>query len=199
MKKGMWLLFMGLSTSALANPSQPELTSSTVDFKLSPNSIAQLNLDSSQNEKALAKIAIAETQIKQVVEQFKSSIINKDKATFGTLFYSEDIPFIAVFSDEMRTRKRVENPNYPAAVNFGKFGSVLKMISDDEEQEEKIWNLKVQTDGYLGTVHFDYSDHLDGKMRAWGTESWSLVKVEESWKITSISFTVTEVDVESKK
>lgn len=179
MKKGMWLLFMGLSTSAFANPS-----------------LTQRNSDATQQVQAAAAINTAKAHIEQVVEQFKSSIINKDKATFASLFYSEDIPFIAVFSDAMLARKRAENPDYPASVNFGQFGSVLKMISDDEAQEEKIWDLTIQTDGYLGSVHFSYSDHVNGKMRAWGTESWSVVKVEDDWKITSISFTVTEVENE---
>jgi hypothetical protein len=135
----------------------------------------------------------SEAQIRDIVESFRTSILNKDKDTFSSLFYSEDIPFVAVFSDEMKKQIRVKKPNYPDSVNFGQFGSpVDRMISDDKDLEEKIWNVQVQTDGYLGSVHFEYSDHVDNEMRAWGTESWSLVKVGENWKITSVAFTVTE-------
>jgi hypothetical protein len=134
----------------------------------------------------------SESQIRQVVELFRISLLNKDKETFGSLFYSEDIPFIAVFSEDMLKQKRAENPNYPSNVNFGKFGPPTNMISDDEDIEEKIWNLQIQTNQHLASVHFDYSNHVNGKKRAWGTESWSLIKVDESWKITSVSFTVTE-------
>ena len=138
-------------------------------------------------------------QIQEVVEAFKVSIIKKDKKTFKSLFYSNDIPFIAVFSDEMVERKRKDNPNFPRSVNFGQFGSPIEdMIEDDVEQEEKIWNVKIDTDGYLGSVHFDYSDHVDGYKRAWGTESWDLIKEDSGWKIVSVTFTVTE-NTEPKK
>ena len=137
---------------------------------------------------------LAEAQIRDVVETFRVSIIEKDKDSFSSLFYSEDIPFIAVFSEEMLKRKRKEKPDYPHAVDFGKFRPPVAMISDTDDLEEKIWNVKVNTDGYLASVHFDYSDHVDGKKRAWGTESWSMIKVDKQWKITSVSFTVTEVE-----
>jgi hypothetical protein len=141
----------------------------------------------------LSSLEKSEAQIRDVVESFRVSILNKDKEIFSSLFYSEDIPFVAVFSDEMLKQVRMEKPNYPATVNFGKFGSpVDRMISNEQNLEEKISNVKVQTDGYLGSVHFDYTDHVDGNRRAWGTESWSMVKVDKSWKITSVTFTVTE-------
>ena len=141
---------------------------------------------------SLAEMSLSETQIREVIEQFRTSIINKDKDAFSSLFFSDEVPFIAVFNDEMLARKRIERPNYPAAVDFGKFGPPANLISESDEQEEKMWNIKVQTDGHLASVNFDYSDHENGKKKAWGRESWSLVKVDTNWKITSVSFTVTE-------
>ena len=132
-------------------------------------------------------------EIKTVVELFRLSIINKDKETFTSLFYSENIPWIAVFSDEMVAAKRKKKTTYPRTVNFGKYGPPVKMISDTEKQEEKMWNISIETDGYLGTVHFNYSDHRNGIKKAVGTESWSLIKDELSWKIVSVQYTVTEL------
>lgn len=143
-----------------------------------------------------AEMSASETQIRDVIEQFRISIIKNDKDTFSSLFFSDEVPFIAVFSDEMLASKRIERPNYPAAVDFGKLGPPANLISESDEQEEKMWNIKVQTDGHLASVHFDYSDHDNGKKKAWGTESWSMVKVDTDWKITSVSFTVTEVKSE---
>jgi hypothetical protein len=132
-------------------------------------------------------------EIRAVVESFRVSIINKDKATFLSLFYKENIPWIVVFSDEMVAQRRLKKPSFPRSVDFSKFdGGVNKMISDTAEQEEKIWNLKIETDGYLGSVHFDYSDHHNGYKRAWGTEAWDLVRNDDGWKIISVIYTVTE-------
>ena len=140
-----------------------------------------------------------EAEIKAVIEQFRTSIINKDKAVFSSLFFSDDIPFIAVFSKEMLAAKRAVKADYPSVVDFGKFGPPEKMIADTGEQEEKIWNIDITTDGYLASVHFNYSDHENGKQKAFGTESWSMVKVDDNWKITSVSFVVTEIEHNDNK
>ncbi len=132
-------------------------------------------------------------EIKTIVETFRLSIINKDKETFKSLFYSESTPWIVVFSDEMVNAKRKVKPDFPRTVNFGKSGPPVKMISDTEKQEEKMWNIQIETDGYLGSVHFNYSDHKNGKKRAFGTEAWDLVREGSGWKIVSVKYTVTEV------
>jgi hypothetical protein len=134
-----------------------------------------------------------EQDIKDVIETFRVSIINKDKETFKTLFYNESTPWIAVFSDEMVDAKRKIKADFPNTVNFGRFGSPVGMISDDDKQEEKIWDIKIDTDGYLASVHFNYSDHRNDIKKAFGTEAWDLVKDGESWKIVSVKYTVTEV------
>jgi hypothetical protein len=55
-----------------------------------------------------------------------------------------------------------------------------------------LWNIKVESDGYLGSVNFNYSDHRNGIEKAFGTEAWDLIKDESGWKIVSVKYTVTE-------
>ena len=150
---------------------------------------------------SLSSIALADKttsehkdEIRSVVEKFRLSIINKDKETFSSLFYSDDIPWIAVFSDEMLKAKRKVKPDYPRTVNFGKFGPPVRMISENETQEEKISNIKIETDGYLGSVHFDYEDIRNDIKKAFGTEAWDLVNDQSGWKIVSVKYTVTEIN-----
>lgn len=158
------------------------LTMAFVALTLSTSAVAKDNNQTHQDA------------IKKVVETFRLAIINKDKETFKGLFYSDNIPWVAVFSDEMYDAKRKIKPDYPRSVNFGQFGPPEKMISDDESQEEKMWNIKIDTDGYLGSVHFNYSDHRNGIKKAFGTEAWDLVRDTSGWKIISVSYTVTEVN-----
>ncbi|WP_085297181.1 hypothetical protein [Cognaticolwellia mytili] len=132
-------------------------------------------------------------EIREVIESFRLAIIEKDKRLFKSLFYSENTPWIAVFSDEMVMNKRKKKANFPRTVNFGKYGPPEKMISETEAQEEKIWDIKIETDGYLGNVYFQYSDHRNGVKKAFGTEAWDLVRTESSWKIVSVKYTVTEL------
>ena len=155
--------------------------------------VSVIILGFSYSVKAKSTNQIAKDEISAVVESFRLSVINKDKETFKTLFYSESIPWVAVFSDEMVEQRRKSKPDFPRTVNFGKFGPPVKMISDDEQQEEKMWDIKIETDGYLGSVHFSYSDNRNGVKKAFGTEAWDLVKEDSGWKIISVIYTVTEV------
>ena len=124
--------------------------------------------------------------------QFYKDEIKEVVETFKTLFHSDKIPWTMVFSVEMVKRKRKDNPNFPRT--FGGVGSPLKTMSDEKsnDREEKIWNIKIDTDGYLASVYFNYSDHLNGHKRASGTESWDLVREDSGWKIISVSYMVTQ-------
>ena len=39
----------------------------------------------------------------------------------------------------------------------------VKMLPGDDDEEEKIWDIKIETDDYLVIVHFNYSDYVNGK------------------------------------
>lgn len=78
-------------------------------------------------------------------------------------------------------------------VEFGKFGPPVTMISNTDDQEEKTWNIDVESDGYLGSVHFNHSDHENGVQNAGGTQAWDPVEEESGWKTVSVKYTVTEV------
>lgn len=55
---------------------------------------------------ARESIQVYKDEIKTIVKTFRLSIIKKDKETFKSLFYSESIPWIVVFSDEMVNAKK---------------------------------------------------------------------------------------------
>ena len=134
---------------------------------------------------------IYKDELKAFVETFRLSIINQDAETYKSLFYSKAPPWIVVFSDEMVKLKRNKKPNFPRSVDFSKMGSPHDRAM--KEREEKIWNIKIETDGYLGYVHFNYSDHEKGLKKAWGTQAWALVREDAGWQIVSMTYVVTEV------
>ena len=98
------------------------------------NNIARLALilATFSNQALATSIQDSKAEIHSVIEQFRTSIINKDTETFSALFFSEKVPFIAVFSDEMLAKKRIDNPDYPLAVDFGKFGPPSNMLLGDD-------------------------------------------------------------------
>ncbi|MEM6831076.1 MAG: hypothetical protein AAF551_11230 [Bacteroidota bacterium] len=50
------------------------------------------------------------------------------------------------------------------------------------------------------TISFDYSFSLDSEILNWGIEYWSLMRVNDRWKITSVTWTMNyqEMSISSK-
>lgn len=133
--------------------------------------------------------------IREVVETFRTSIINKDKATFVGLFYSDKpehmtwqfvdddirVARFEKFAPEARKALRVPDSHYLTFID-----GITK--SDAKPSEETFRDIIIDTDGEIASVNFDYSFLLDGKETNWGREMWHMVRTEEGWKIISVIF-----------
>lgn len=131
-------------------------------------------------------------RIEQMVETFRVSIIKKDKPSFMKLFYSETIPWIGVVTDKSLARETANKPDPKmpdpkklfASSNPKKF--IEGIVKDKEQCEEKFENVRIDTDGDVAQVWFDYSFNFDGYKANWGKEAWHMVRTPEGWKISSV-------------
>ena len=135
--------------------------------------------------------------IHKVVEQFRTSIINKDKPTFTSLFYSdkpEEVTWQWVVDDVGIALLRKRKPDahksiHVAGENYLSFiDSLVK--PDARPAEEKFSDVKIDTDGDVASVNFDYSYLDGGKETNWGREMWQLVRTDAGWKIISVIYSV---------
>jgi len=137
-----------------------------------------------------------ETAITQVVESFRTSLINKDKATYMSLFFSdkpEDIGWQFVSEDARLEHIRKTKPDAIKARqipsnNF--IGLIDGAIAAKEPREETFSNVSIDTDGEIASVSFDYTFLANGKKANWGKEMWQLVRTEKGWKIFSVIYTI---------
>ena len=126
-------------------------------------------------------------QLEQVVETFRLSLINKDKASFMKLLFSETIPWIGVVKDRSMTMIEDEggkvNKITPGAspVKF-----IDSIVSDKVAVEEKFDNVRIDSDGDIAQVYFDYSFNRGDYRSNWGQEAWQLVRTTQGWKINSV-------------
>ena len=129
-------------------------------------------------------------KIGQVVETFRVAVIKKDKDSFMKLFYSEAIPWIGVTTDKTMARERAEEPDMPPQKKLSAGSNPRKFIEgiakSQELVEEKFDNVRIDSDGDVAQVWFDYSFNRGGYKANWGKESWHLVRTEEGWKISSV-------------
>lgn len=101
--------------------------------------------------------------IEQVVATFRTALINKDKDSFMKLFYSESIPWIGVSTDKSLARENANKPD-PKMPDFKKLyatGNPRKFIEgivkNPARIEETFDNVRIDSDGDVAQVWFDYS------------------------------------------
>lgn len=134
--------------------------------------------------------------IKQVIESFRTSLINKDKSTYMSLFFSDrpgDIGWQFVSEDRRLADIRRAKPDAIKArkIPSNNFISLIdEAVATAEPREEKFFNAKIDTDGDVASVSFDYSFHANGVKANWGREMWQLVRTERGWKIFSVIYSI---------
>ncbi len=141
-----------------------------------------------------ARAAEGDAGIRAVIESFRTSIIEKDRERFLDLFVQRDVPWQSVLDDESLARIQVQRPeaikarfkqeNNPVAFIDG-------IVASKNRSEETFSNIRIDSDGEVAAVTFDYSFVLNGKPTNWGKEAWLMVRTEAGWKITTVAYSVT--------
>ena len=66
--------------------------------------------------------------------------------------------------------------------------AIQAIAADPLPTEEKFFNVKIDTDGEVGSANFDYIVLVGGKEKNWGREMWHLVRTDRGWKIISVIY-----------
>ena len=145
---------------------------------------------------ALAADTQDEAAVRQVVESFRTALIAKDKAAYMRLFFSdkpEEIGWQFVSEDTRLAHIREKKPDAIKArrIPGNNFVSLIdSVVATPEAREETIDDLKIETDGEIAAVSFEYSFLANGRKTNWGREMWQLVRTEGGWKIFSVVYTI---------
>jgi len=134
----------------------------------------------------------AKAEINQLVDTFKAAVIAKDGAKLGMLFVAENSSWFSAMDTASLERTRAKKPDAKrvraepdAYKGFTTFvGSTTHAI------EETFDNVRIDTDGVVGSVYFDYVFLLDGKPTNHGNETWQVVRTDEGWKINAMLYSV---------
>ena len=146
---------------------------------------------------AKAKSSLEQTatkQIREVIEVFRTSIIEKDKAKFLKIIYNESIPWIGVYDPATITlmREGTTAESKPSRLAVSKVKEFIDgILKNPGKLEEQFSNIRITTDGSIGSVVFDYRMVQDGVVANSGEEAWQLVNTDDGWKINSVIYTMT--------
>lgn len=131
--------------------------------------------------------------IRAVVESFRTSILQRDKPRFLALFVQAEAPWQSVLSDGSLAQVKRDRPDAMKA-KFAPSNNPTQFIdgivASKNSSEETFDNVRIDTDGDVATVAFDYKFLSNGKTTNWGKECWLLVRTDAGWKITTLVYSV---------
>ena len=130
-------------------------------------------------------------QIERIIETFRAAIVNKDEEAFLRLFLKEDITWAGVTADSSIERLYANRPKPEMKRPFKFFTSsprkfIASIVKDSEKIDETISNVRIDSDGDVGQVWFDYSFVRSSYKENWGKESWQMVRTNDGWKIAGV-------------
>jgi hypothetical protein len=128
--------------------------------------------------------------INQVVEQFKAAIIAHDGKALGSLFLQDHDSWLSVADESIWAGIKARNPNAPKVLkgSWRQFADYIQ--KDPKPVEERFYNVRIDTNGAVGSVYFDFDFLSDGKVTNRGSEAWQMVRAEDGWKISSMLYSM---------
>jgi len=131
-----------------------------------------------------------------LITEFKESITQKDSARFHSLFFSESVDFTGIMSKESEwsIKKNYFDFQGIAVSNHKQF--IRDICKSPEDQEERFYNIILNSDGAIGAISFDYAFYSEEKMIQWGHEKWNLARDGEKWLITDVVYSIYFPNVE---
>ncbi len=123
----------------------------------------------------------------RIINTFSDAIKNPEMETeFYNLFLHDSITWATVNAG--KTKEVLKSKKNYKPYSSASFKAFYKMIKSGN-YEEKFYNIVTNQDKNYATINFDYSFHKESEIKNWGKEYWTLLKVDEQWKITSVLWT----------
>ncbi len=133
--------------------------------------------------------ATARAQIQQVVEQFKGAIKAHDGEGIRKLFLPGG-SWLQGLDEASWNKVKAKKPEAQQFMpgDYQKFSQFVATAT--RPVEETFDHLRIETDGTIGTVYFDYTFLDAGKCTNHGNETWQLVRTPDGWKISAMLYSV---------
>ncbi|QTN39785.1 hypothetical protein HZ996_11730 [Cryomorphaceae bacterium] len=128
--------------------------------------------------------------LEQLTVDFKNAIKDKDSTAFNALFFSPSVDFTGIMSEKTEWSIKEGYPEFEGIAVSDHRSFIRDICKADGPQEERFYHVKIDADGAVGTVRFDYSFHSGSKMIQWGHEIWNVAKDQETWLITDVVYSI---------
>jgi len=128
--------------------------------------------------------------INKVVDQFKAAIIARDGKTLGSLFLQDHDSWLTVADDKTWAEVKSRHPEARKVFAGSRRQFVEFVQASQKPVEERFYNVRIDTNGAVGSVWFDFDFLEDGKVTNRGSETWQMVRDEDGWKIGAMLYSM---------
>ena len=126
--------------------------------------------------------------IEQVVDTFQAAIKAHDRATLASLFLADSKAWWTILGEPSYQKMKATHPNAPR-YKTGTWQEFADYVGSAKTSiEERFHNVRIETDGTVASVYFDFEFLADGKVGNHGAETWQLLHTDEGWKIASMMY-----------
>jgi hypothetical protein len=128
--------------------------------------------------------------IRQVVQQFQSAIVAHDGKTLGSLFLPDHDSWLSVLDDASYAAAKAHDPAARKVMpsTWQKFADYVS--TTPKPVEERFYNVRIDTNGAVASVYFDFDFLVDGKVGNRGSETWQMVRAQDGWRISSMLYSI---------
>lgn len=128
--------------------------------------------------------------IMQVTRDFQAALSNKDGKKLSGLLLNSRILFSSPASpDEVKATREKTDVHYDGIDVAGAVGFIRFISNTKQALEERFYNIKIQQDGHVAWVSFDYEFVENSRVQNYGVENWQMVKTpDRGWKIFSVTW-----------
>lgn len=136
--------------------------------------------------------------LRGIIESFDRAIADKRLSDMKALFYKDTIVWRGTLHPATKTAvgKMTGKPQ-PDVEDTGAHQFLEDPRMAKVTLRERFGPPTIDTDGQLASISFNYAFEANGKVQNWGREYWQLVKTTEGWRILSLLFSATIVQVAS--
>jgi ketosteroid isomerase-like protein len=128
--------------------------------------------------------------IRQLVQQFQAAIVAKDGKTLGSLFVQEGGSWLSVLDEPTYAAAKARNPA-AQRLEPSTWQAFADFVTHSARPiEERFHDVRIDTNGTVASVWFDFDFLAGGKVTNRGSETWQLVRTDEGWKIHAMLFSV---------
>jgi hypothetical protein len=128
--------------------------------------------------------------IDKVVEQFKAAIIAHDGKTLDSLFLQGHDSWLVVADDKTWAAIKARHPEAHRWMADSRRKFVEFVQTSTKPVEERFYNVRIDTNGAVGSVYFDFDFLDDGKVTNRGSETWQMARDEDGWKIAAMLYSM---------